>query len=615
VTESQQSDETTIGHDTQLDAGAGDGTPTETSAATGSDDVNGTSADTVADPASAPAADSAGEADVTAADAAGTPEAEASASDVVEPATADAGPGSADGASGDVTDDVADAAPDAAGDTAADTASADAADPATDTATDTALGDAAGAPEEPSVPLAAQPAPLSPASPRLDAPKPPLPTAMAPRPLKKPTQPVAAPPAYSTSLEEAGRFARVEDDGHVFLIVDGAEHAVGQYPDATRDEALGYFVRKYDDVVSQVALLEQRVVAKAPSSDMTKTAKHLRAQVGERKMIGDVLALEARIDALLEAISGIEKAERAVQDELKAKELAAREAIVAEAEELAGRDPSTVQWKASSTRMNELFELWKAAQKNGPRLGRGTEDALWKRFRSARTIFDRHRRAYFSQLDNDNAEAKQSKESLIKRAEQLSESTDWGQTAAEYRRLMDEWKASKRASRKDDDALWARFRAAQDRFFEARKAANEAVDDEYAGNLVAKEALLKEAKAILPIRDLAAAKKALQSVRDRWDEAGKVPRADMGRIDAGLRQVEDAIKAADDENWTKTNPETKARTNSALSQLEATIAQLKEDLADAERAGNAKKIATAKEALAAREQWLQMLQKSAQDFS
>ncbi len=465
------------------------------------------------------------------------------------------------------------------------------------------------------VPLAVEPPPLSTPPPATAAPRAPLPTSMAPRPPRKAAQPLATPPAHSTSLVEAGRFARVQEDGHVFLLVNGAEHPVGQYPDAPREEALAYFVRKYDDVVSQVALLEQRVQAKAPSSDMAKTAKHLRAQVGERKMVGDVLALEARIDALLDAVRGLEQAERAVQEELKAKELAAREAIVAEAEELAGRDPATVQWKTSSTRMNELFELWKAAQKNGPRLGRGTEDALWKRFRSSRTVFDRHRRAYFSQLDTDNAEAKQAKEALIKHAEQLSGSTDWGQTAAEYRRLMDEWKASKRASRKDDDALWARFRAAQDRFFDARKAANEAVDEEYAGNLVAKEALLKEAQQILPVRDLAAAKKALTSVRDRWEEAGKVPRADMGRIDGGLRQVEDAVKSAEDEHWNKTNPETKARTNSALSQLENTIAQLKEDLATAERAGDARKIASAKEALAAREQWLEMLQRSAQDFS
>ena len=56
--------------------------------------------------------------------------------------------------------------------------------------------------------------------------------------------------------------------------------------------------------------------------------------------------------------------------------------------------------------MNELFEAWKLAQKSGMRLGRATEEGLWKRFRSARTVFDRHRRAYFSQLDNNNSAAK-----------------------------------------------------------------------------------------------------------------------------------------------------------------------------------------------------------------
>ncbi|WP_394251585.1 DUF349 domain-containing protein [Arthrobacter pityocampae] len=565
MTDSQQSDDTTIGQDPQQDAAAGDGT-----------DASPVAAEPGA--AAEPAVDE--------------PEA-ADPSVAVEPEAAEPPA---------VVEPPATQLPAATepGTTIEEAAVAEPVEPET------------AEPAEPAEPAAVEPAA---AEPQPSAPRPPLPTTMAPRPVKNAATPVAAPVAHSTPLAEAGKFARVEEDGHVFLLVDGEEHPVGQYPDATREEALAYFVRKYDDIVSQVALLEQRVQAKAPASDMAKTAKHLRAQVGERKVVGDVLALEARIDALLQAIAGLEKAERAVHDALKAKELAAREAIVAEAEELADRDPSTVQWKASSTRMNELFELWKAAQKNGPRLGRGTEDALWKRFRSARTIFDRHRRAYFSQLDSDNAEAKQAKEALIKRAEQLSGSTDWGHTAAEYRHLMDEWKASKRASRKDDDALWARFRAAQDRFFEARKTANEAVDEEYAGNLVAKEALLREAQQILPIRDLAAAKKALQSIRDRWDEAGKVPRADMGRIDAGLRKVEDAVKAADDEHWTKTNPETKARTNSALSQLEATIAQLKDDLAAAERAGDAKKIASAREALAAREQWLDMLQRSAQDFS
>ncbi|ABK03675.1 protein of unknown function DUF349 [Arthrobacter sp. FB24] len=459
-------------------------------------------------------------------------------------------------------------------------------------------------------------APAAPA-PRPAARPAPSPAAFAARPkaASSPAVPVPAPVSSAASLAEAARWGRVEGDGHVFLTIDGEEHPVGQYPDVSDEEALGYFARKYDDVVAQIVLLEQRVGSKAPTTDMQKTVTHLREQLAERNMVGDLRAAEARLDTLSTQIAELEKAEKAEHDAVRAAELAAREAIVAEAEEISGHDPAQIQWKTSSARMNELFESWKAAQKNGVRLGRSNEDALWKRFRAARTVFDRHRRAYFSQLDSNNSAAKAAKEKLIAEAEALSTSTDWGFAAGEYRRLMDEWKASPRASRKDDDALWARFRAAQDVFFTSRQAANDEIDQEYGANLTVKEALLVEANALLPIKDLGAAKKALQSIRDRWEEAGKVPRADMGRIEAGLRKVEDAVRQAEDENWKRSNPETKARTNSALSQLEAAIAGLKEDLAKAEQAGDQRKIKAAQEALEARQAWLDQISRSASELA
>ncbi|MGL3804549.1 DUF349 domain-containing protein [Paeniglutamicibacter sp. R2-26] len=462
--------------------------------------------------------------------------------------------------------------------------------------------------------------PATPAAPAAPAAPAPTPAAAAvPRPgakgaPAKKAAPVQAPPTYTTPLEEAAKFGRVSEDGHVFLLIDGTEHPVGQYPDATADEALAYFVRKHDEVVSALLLLEQRVAAKAPSSDMNKTLDHLAATVAERAMVGDIAALEARIETARVAVADLVATERKANEELRATELAAREAIVKEAEELAALDPSTVQWKQGSNRMNDLFDAWKGAQKSGVRLGRATEDALWKRFRGARTTFDRHRRAYFSQLDATNADAKRTKEALIARAEELSQSTEWGATAGEYRRLMDEWKSSKRASRKDDDALWARFRAAQDVFFEARQAANAAIDEEYGANLVVKEALLVEAKALLPINDLAATKKLLESIRDRWEAAGKVPRADMQRVESSLRQVEDAVRAAEDDQWRRSNPETKARSNSMLTQLEDAIAGLEDDLAKAQAKGVESKIRSAQEALDARRLWLETLQKSAADF-
>ena len=429
--------------------------------------------------------------------------------------------------------------------------------------------------------------------------------------------PSAAAPALASpeSVARARAFGRVTEDGHVYVVVDGEEVLCGQFPDATEDEALGYFARKFDDVEAQVALLEQRVAAGAPSADMQSTVDHLAEQVGQRKMLGDVKALESRLEALRPAIRELEAAERAAHEAQRAQNVAAREAIVAEAEQIAAQDPQRTQWKQSSARMAELFDQWKTHQKSGIRLGRAAEDALWKRFRTARTTFDRHRRAFFSQLDADNSEAKKAKEALIAEAEALSGSTDWGATAAEYRRLMDRWKESKRASKKDDDALWARFRAAQDVFFEARAADQNKQDEEFGANLAVKEALLAEAEALVPFTDLAATKAKLRGIQERWEAAGKVPRADMARIEKRLRTVEEAVRSREDEKWTRTNPETRARAEGALGQLEDSIAGLERDLEAARASGDARAEKEAAAALAARRAWLQAVRRTADEHA
>src|SRR5690606_23804357 len=110
---------------------------------------------------------------------------------------------------------------------------------------------------------------------------------------------------------------------------------------------------------------------------------------------------------------------------------------------------------------------------------------------------------FFARLEERNAQARATKERLVARAEELSTSTDWGATSAAYRDLMTQWKAAGRAARKDDDALWARFRAAQDVFFAARAQAQASTDADYEANLEVKLQLLEEAEALLPVEDVA----------------------------------------------------------------------------------------------------------------
>lgn len=414
-------------------------------------------------------------------------------------------------------------------------------------------------------------------------------------------------------------WGRVADDGTVYVTdpaADGGERPVGSFPDGTPEQALAYFGRKYDDLVAQVDLAEQRLQSHgAGVRDVARALRTVREQLPEAHVVGDLAGLAARLDELDTVVE--QRRAEAEQQRAQAKEEArqARETIVAEAEQIAAADPGSMQWKASGDRLQQLFDTWREAQRSGTRLDKPVEDALWKRFSHARTAFDRARKHHFAQLHVEHADAKAAKERIITEAEALSGSRDWGPTSSAFRALMDRWKAAGRAGRKEDDALWARFRAAQDAFFDARNAEQSRTDEEFAANLVVKEQLLTEAERLVPVKDLDAAKSALRDIQDRWDAAGKVPRADLGRIEKRLRTVEQAVRDVEDQKWKRSNPETRARAEGAVGQLEDSIAELERELEQARASGDARAEKDAATALEARRAWLEAVRRTADEHA
>ncbi|MFL6098478.1 MAG: DUF349 domain-containing protein [Actinomycetales bacterium] len=411
-------------------------------------------------------------------------------------------------------------------------------------------------------------------------------------------------------------YGRVADDGTVYVRTAGGEREVGSYPGASADEALAYFARKYDDIDAQISLFAQRLNGTDMSPrDIDAGIKRLRELTTEPNAVGDLTALCARVDAV-EARAREKRSEAAqARAKTRAEQLAARAALVEEAERIAATPPERTQWRTDGQRMKDLFDEWKAHQKSGPRLDRGPEEELWHRFSHARTTFDRHRRQHFAQLETSQAEVKLAKQALVKEAEALSSSRDWGPTSAAYKRLMDRWRAAGRASRKDDDALWARFRGAQDAFFAARNEVQSAEEEAFRANLAVKEQLLTEAEALLPVSDLAAAKETLRGIQERWEAAGKVPRSDMDRIEKRIRKVEQVVRDAEEERWKRSNPEARARAESAVSQLEEALASLREQLAKAQARGDAKAAADAESSIEARSAWLEQARATLEEFS
>jgi hypothetical protein len=403
-------------------------------------------------------------------------------------------------------------------------------------------------------------------------------------------------------------WGRVGDDGTVYVKIADGERAVGQYPVGTPEEALKFYTDRYLALETEVSLLDQRVRSGvlAPE-EATETIKFVRAQVTEANAVGDLASLAARLDSLGPVIAQQRAVRRAEKAQKAAEAKEQKEKIVAAAERIAeGND-----WRHGANKLRELLDEWKAL----PRIDRASDDALWKRFSGARTSYTRRRKSHFAEQDEQRASAQVVKERLAKEAEALASTTDWGPTAGRYRDLMREWKAAGPAPKDVDDALWARFRGAQDTFFGARDAANAALDAEFAVNAEAKEKLLVEAEALLPVTDVEAAKRAFRSIAERWDAAGKVPRDKIKDLEARIRKVEQTIRGLEDEQWRKSDPEKSARADDMVTKLQAAIAGVEADLDKARAAGNDKLVKELEENLQSRQAFLEMARRAADEFS
>ncbi|HAN70712.1 MAG TPA: DUF349 domain-containing protein [Actinobacteria bacterium] len=364
-----------------------------------------------------------------------------------------------------------------------------------------------------------------------------------PTPVSAARVPSPAAPAAPTASNPAA-FGHVDPDGTVHLHAPEGDIVVGQWAAGDPSEGLAFFGRKYDDLVVEVELVSVRLAdGRASGEQADSVVTKVREALAARSFVGDVRALEAKCDALAEAAALAREANRARRAAEREAALADRRRLADEAESLSG----STAWKATTERYAALVEEWKVL----PRGDRAAEQELWKRISAARTSFDKRRRAHFSELDTQRKDIVAGKRALIERAEGLATSTDWQRTGKQLRDLLDEWKALPRASRSDEDRLWKRFKAAQDAFYAARTAAQEASEEELRVHVPAKEALLTEAEALLPVTDLAAAKKALRGIQDRWEKAGDVPRSERGRLEGRLKKVEDAVRSQEEAAWSR----------------------------------------------------------------
>lgn len=400
----------------------------------------------------------------------------------------------------------------------------------------------------------------------------------------------------------SNEFGRVDQDNNVFVIDNGAERQIGQYPNVSADAALVYYTRKFADLEAQVRTLEQRIAAGISDSKSLKMGHDaLVLELKEPKVLGNIASLRDRLAKLQGPIGAAAEMISAQRDAAFAIALAEKEEIAARAEAMVHKMES-INWKKSAAEMTELFDKWQTLQKNGPKVPKSKTDPIWKRFSQSRAKFETGRRSYFANLDGKFKEAKGIKVNLTEQAEALV--ARGGQAAAEYRKLQDQWKASPKAG-KAEESLWTKFRAAGDAIFAAKKATDSELASSQTGNLKAKLDLIDQAEKI-DTADLESAKKQLGEIQTKWVKVGHVAKEEVRKVEDRLRKVEKKIADAQAEAWRRSDPAAKARSNSLVSQLETAILGLEAELA----AAPAVKQKELKEQIAARQAWLEAAQKA-----
>jgi hypothetical protein len=366
-------------------------------------------------------------------------------------------------------------------------------------------------------------------------------------------------PAEALAANEA-----VESDADA-AVEPAADEAVEPEADEEADEAVEPAVATSDDSAAKAAPVRatkednlevlRRIVLDLEGVDQIKKLK-----TGERKLSKTQQAFEA-LDALPHGAEASDLVARyhaghkalfiLVQELREADEwqrwanVPKREELVARAKTLAEAEPSG----NLANRLKDLQDTWKAG---GPvPQKRGQE--LWEEFKAqCDLVYEKVKahRAVQAEERRGNLEAKLA---LCERVEAIKDSTDWAQTAEEIKRLQAEWKQGGPLPRKHADAVWKRFRAACDHFFERRKPILDKTFGEQQDNLEKKQAMCVEAEKLAEpgegFTEWKDAAERLKKMQRDWRFIGHVPRKEANAINGRFRAACDKFFAARDEHF------------------------------------------------------------------
>jgi uncharacterized protein DUF349 len=229
----------------------------------------------------------------------------------------------------------------------------------------------------------------------------------------------------------------------------------------------------------------------------------------------------------------------AAQNEERAGNLVRKQVLCERVEALAG----STDWVKTASEIQTLQAEWKTI---GP-VARGHEKAIWERFRRACDQFFTRRQEDLKHRKEEWSANLARKEALCAEAEEIADSTDWDQSAAKLKQLQAEWKKIGPVRKSKSEAIWQRFRAACDRFFDRYKHRDQVELQEKAA---VRETVIRELESLLPQESNQPVPppenlyETVHQARTKWQQAPELPRAVQQDLAARYHQAVARIVAA-----------------------------------------------------------------------
>lgn len=242
-----------------------------------------------------------------------------------------------------------------------------------------------------------------------------------------------------------------------------------------------------------------------------------------------------------EASTVVNKRHQQHFEELKQRENDNLEKKTALCEKVESIDVATLetyaQWNDKTQEVIALQEEWKTIGYAPQKMN----NKIFERFRAACDTFFQRKAEFYKGMKDNLATNLEKKIALCEKAEALQDSTEWKATADKLTALQREWKSIGAVPKKQSDAIWKRFNAACDAFFEKRKAATSSQRTEEQENLAKKRAIIEQLSAINPEAATSEDQAKMHDLIKEWNSIGHVPFREKDKIYKQYKTLIDAL--------------------------------------------------------------------------